>query len=88
MSRRLELVVANPEGLHARPAGQFVEAARRFEASISLEKDGRRGNAKSLVSVLRLGITKDARIVLEADGVDEEAALDQLSALIDSLEAQ
>jgi phosphocarrier protein HPr len=69
VSRRAELVVSNPAGLHARPAGKF----------------GRRGNAKSLVSVLKLGISKDTRISLVASGPDEEAAIAELSALIASL---
>jgi phosphotransferase system HPr (HPr) family protein len=85
MSRRAELVVSNPAGLHARPAAQFVEVALRFESELSVEKEGRRGNAKSLISVLRLGISMDSRIILEAEGADEDAAVEELSALLASL---
>jgi phosphocarrier protein HPr len=85
MSAQREFVVSNESGLHARPASQFVETARRFESALSIEKDGRRGNGKSLVSVLKLGITKDSRIVVEADGPDEDQALLELGALLDTL---
>jgi phosphocarrier protein HPr len=86
MSARAEVVVTNASGLHARPAARFVEAARRFESSLSIEKDGRKGNGKSLVSLLKLGINKDSRIVLEADGADAEAAVSELTKLLDQLE--
>lgn len=85
MSRRAELLVSNPAGLHARPAGRLVEHARRFESDIALESNGRRGNAKSLVSVLKLGISKDTTVWLDASGPDEDAAITELSALIASL---
>lgn len=86
MTRRAELVVTNPSGLHARPAATFVETAKRFEAKLSVEKDGRRGNGKSLISLLKLGISKDSRIVLEADGSDEDAAVEELTHLLGRLE--
>jgi phosphocarrier protein HPr len=85
MSKQQEVVVTNPSGLHARPAAQFVEAARSFESALSIHKDGRKGNGKSLVSVLKLGITKDSRILLEADGPDEEQAVQELTQFLESL---
>jgi phosphotransferase system HPr (HPr) family protein len=86
MTRRAELVVTNPSGLHARPAAKFVETAKRFESTLSVEKDGRRGNGKSLVSLLKLGISKDSRIVLEAEGSDADAAVEELTRLLERLE--
>lgn len=88
MSAQQEIIVTNASGLHARPAARFVEAARQFEAALSIEKDGRRGNGKSLVSVLKLGITKDSKIVVEADGPDEDRALAELTQLLDTLAAE
>jgi phosphocarrier protein HPr len=88
MSVQQEFLVSNASGLHARPAAQFVETARTFECDLSIAKDGKRGNGKSLVSVLKLGITKDSRIVVEADGPDEDQALLELAALLDALAAE
>jgi phosphotransferase system HPr (HPr) family protein len=85
VSRRADVEVTNPSGLHARPAARFVEAARAFEATLSLQKDGRQGNAKSLVSVLKLGIGQGSLITLEADGPDEDRAVEELTALLRSL---
>lgn len=77
-----EVVVQNQVGLHARPATFFIQKSNEFKSGIWVEKNGRRVNAKSLLGVLSLGITKGTRITLFADGPDEQEALDALSALI------
>lgn len=76
--------VKNIVGLHARPATFFIQKANEFKASIWVEKDDRRVNAKSLLGILSLGITKDATISIIADGLDEEIAVDSLIALIET----
>jgi phosphotransferase system HPr (HPr) family protein len=79
---RRPVVVRNPLGLHARPAAQFVELARRYEADLTVHRDGRSANGKSLISVLKLAIQRDSEIVIEASGADEEAAVDALAELL------
>ena len=79
-----DVTIQNNVGLHARPATFFIQKANSYKASIWVEKDDRRVNAKSLLGVLSLGIAKGMSITLIADGQDEEAALDGLSQLIDS----
>jgi phosphocarrier protein len=70
-------------GLHARPATFFVQKANSFKSSIWIEKEDCRVNAKSLLGVLSLGISKGTEIKLIADGVDENNAIDGLAELID-----
>ncbi len=77
-----EVIVSNTVGLHARPATYFIQKANAFRCSIWIECGDRRANAKSLLGVLSLGISKGARILLIADGIDEADALDALSNLI------
>lgn len=79
-----EVVVQNQVGLHARPATFFIQKANEFKSSIWVEKDERKVNAKSLLGVLSLGITKGTAINITADGVDEEEAVAALVALIES----
>ena len=79
-----ETTVNNQVGLHARPATFFIQKANEFKSSIWVEKDDRRVNAKSLLSVLSLGIVKGTAINLIADGPDEEAAINALVELINS----
>ena len=79
-----DVVVQNQVGLHARPATFFIQKANEFKASIWVEKEERRVNAKSLLGVLSLGITKGSSIVISAEGPDEEEAVNALCTLIES----
>ena len=79
-----EVVVQNQVGLHARPATFFIQKANEFKSTIWVEKDERKVNAKSLLGVLSLGITKGTPIVIMADGNDEEEAVMRLVDLIAS----
>jgi phosphocarrier protein len=77
-----KVTILNNIGLHARPATFFIQKANAYKSSIWVEKDDRRVNAKSLLGVLSLGVSKDSSILLIADGADEQAALDGLVDLI------
>ncbi len=77
-----EVKIQNSIGLHARPATFFIQKANAYKASVWVEKDDRRVNAKSLLGVLSLGVSKDSSVLLIADGVDEQAAIDGLVDLI------
>ncbi len=79
-----EVLVQNQVGLHARPATFFIQKANEYKSSIWVEKDERRVNAKSLLGVLSLGITKGLTISIIAEGSDEETAVNDLVALISS----
>lgn len=77
-----EITIVNDVGLHARPATFFIQKANTYKASIWIEKDDRRVNAKSLLGVLSMGIVKGTDITIIADGVDESDALNGLEQLI------
>ncbi len=79
-----EVTVTNNVGLHARPATFFIQKSNEFKSSIWVEKGDRRINAKSLLGILSLGIIKDTKIIITADGVDEEAAVSSLINLIEN----
>jgi len=79
-----QAVVNNQVGLHARPATFFIQKANEFESTISVVREDRRMNAKSLLGVLSLGIVKGTTIKLEADGPDEKEAIEALVKLISS----
>ena len=79
-----DIVVNNQVGLHARPATFFIQKANEYRCGIWVEREDRRVNAKSLLGVLSLGITKGSTIRIIADGSDEQLAIDGLSELINS----
>lgn len=78
------LVVRNKVGLHARPAALFVQAAMAPQSKITVTKDGKNGNAKSILGILALGVNQDDRITIQAEGPDETEALQALVELIEN----
>ena len=76
------VTITNNIGLHARPATFFIQKANTYKASIWIEKDDRKVNAKSLLGVLSLGIAKGMTVTLIADGTDENDAINGLVELI------
>ena len=79
-----ELTITNPHGLHARPAAAVVERARRFDARVILEANGRRADARSITGLLGLGaaVGDDVRIV--AQGGQAAQAVDAVSEILTS----
>lgn len=77
------VTIKNSVGLHARPATFFVQKANCYKCSIWVEKEDCRVNAKSLLGVLSLGISKGTDITLIADGADEADAVNGLATLVD-----
>ena len=77
-----EIVVQNQVGLHARPATFFIQKANEFTSSIWISRDERKVNAKSLLGVLSLGVTRGMSVTLVAEGADEEAAIEELANLV------
>ena len=79
---RREVTIQNTIGLHARPATFFIQKANEFKSSIWVEVEERRINAKSLLGVLSMGITKGTRISLIAEGPDEAEAVNTLTEML------
>jgi phosphotransferase system enzyme I (PtsI) len=75
------------EGLHARPATQFVKLAKSFESTIEIVRGGQGANAKSSVKLMLLGIKEDDEVVLRADGEDAAVALDALARFMETPDA-
>ena len=81
--KQLETVIKNPTGLHARPAKVFVKIAKKYQANIRVFHGEKKANAKSMISLLTLGVENGSTIRIEADGEDEDAAL---AALVHAVE--
>jgi len=87
MPERVVTVVPE-DGLHARPASKFVEAASEADAEISVGRvDGDPVNAVSMVSVTRLDVEPGEEVRLVAEGDGAEAALDELERILTTPEA-
>mgnify|MGYP000853788546 FL=1 len=79
-----EITIMNKTGLHARPASMFVQKASKFKSSIMIEKEDKKINAKSIISVLSGGMGQGTKITLVIDGEDEQEAEKVLVELIES----
>ncbi|MCL1618436.1 phosphoenolpyruvate--protein phosphotransferase [Ralstonia pseudosolanacearum] len=88
LAERLTLTLDYPSGLHARPAAQWVETARRFAARVQVRHGAETADAKNLVALLQLGLAAGAALTLSAEGPDARAALTALQHTIRSLTAQ
>lgn len=77
------VTLGSKSGLHARPAAIFVQNAKGFQCQITLSKNNKTVNAKSILAVLTLGAEQGEQVVLKADGDDAEIAIDRLSTLLE-----
>ncbi len=78
----VEVVIRNPQGLHARPAAMFVQIASKYNANVALQKGEERVNGKSIMGILTLGIEQNSKVVLEADGDDADEVVTELTQLL------
>jgi phosphotransferase system HPr (HPr) family protein len=83
----IRLTVNHPVGLHARPAAKFVQTASEYDAEVTvanITEPTDPVNAKSILSILTLGVHKGYEIEICTDGPDERDAIQALKALVES----
>jgi phosphocarrier protein HPr len=79
---RREIEIINKLGLHARASAKLTQTAAKYQCDVSLERNGRRVNAKSIMGVMMLAAGKGAKVTFETDGPDEADAMDALATLV------
>ena len=75
-------VLTDPEGIHARPAGQLVKLAATFPCNVTIEKDGKSLNAKGILGVMSLGAKKGEEVKIVTDGEKEDEASEALEGFL------
>ncbi len=78
-----KVVLNNADGLHARAAALFVREANKFASDINLEAHNDKVNGKSIIGIMSLGAFIGEEISIEAEGVDEEEAVERLARLVE-----
>ncbi|MDR2767798.1 MAG: HPr family phosphocarrier protein [Treponema sp.] len=78
------LTVKNETGLHSRPADVFVRTAKLYKSDIQVSKGEKKANAKTILKLILLNVCENDEITISADGEDEDAALADLKALVES----
>jgi len=82
---RITVEIKNELGLHARPAAFFVKKASEFASRITVAREGRVVNGKSLLDIMTLAARKGTVITIQAQGTDEEEAVAALARLIEDM---
>jgi phosphocarrier protein len=77
------LRINNKLGLHARASAKLSKLAGSFRSEVSLSRNGRRVNAKSIMGVMMLAAGLGSEVEIETEGDDEEAAMTALRTLVD-----
>lgn len=80
-----EVEIVNPTGLHTRPGKQFVQEAKKYPCDISIKKGDTEANAKSLLKLLKIGVSQGDRITITCDGEQETEALASLCTFVAQL---
>lgn len=75
-------VIADPQGIHARPAGALIKECAKFASKITISKGEKSGDAKRIFAVMGLGAKAGEEIKITAEGEDEAAAVEALEAFL------
>ncbi|CAH0121739.1 MULTISPECIES: HPr family phosphocarrier protein [unclassified Paenibacillus] len=80
-----QLTIQNEQGFHVRPAQLFVDKANEFASKIQVKNEnGDAADAKSMLELMTLGLVKGSSITIEAEGPDQQEAVDSLAQLVES----
>ena len=79
-----DFTIKNKLGLHARPSAQLTQIAGRYKSEVFIAKNGRRVNAKSIMGVMMLAAGPGSTVTVDAEGPDEQQALNAVGELISS----
>lgn len=72
--REFNFTVSDPDGIHARPAGLLVKAAKAFESTVTVFSGDKNADMKKLLALMALAIKQGQTITVKVEGADEDAA--------------
>ena len=79
-----KLTIVNAQGFHMRPASTFATAMGKYSSDVTIKHNGNDINAKSLMNIIAACIKCGNEIEITASGADEQAALDEAVAMVES----
>ena len=79
-----KLTILNKLGLHARAAAKVVSMANEFESTITITKDGKNADARSIMKLLMLSASQGSKINIEVDGTDQKDAMKSIEKLFNN----
>lgn len=82
MAAEIKLKIVNSAGMHARASTRFVQTANRYQAEVTVEKDGQEVNGKSIMGMLMLVAAQGSEITIRCEGKDESLCVQSLAELV------
>ena len=76
--KEFKYTITDPQGIHARPAGELVKTAKAFSSNIMLTKDGKTGDCKKVFGIMALAVKQGQEVTITVSGEDEAAAYDAM----------
>ena len=76
------VTIENKTGIHARPAGDLVKEAKKYECKITLTKDGKSGDCKKIFGIMGLAVKNGNEVTMTFDGADEDVACEAVEAFM------
>lgn len=78
------LEIKNRLGLHARAAGLLVQTAKRFDANVTVSKDGHSVNGRSIMGIMMLAAEQGSTIEVAITGPQADEALEAIRELVEA----
>lgn len=85
MVKEAIIAINESNGLHARPAAELAAMAKKFKSSITLTAGSKVANAKSVISLLTLGVKQGSEINLKIEGEDSDVALQKVTSFFENM---
>lgn len=82
--KKFEYVIRDEVGIHARPAGNLVKEAKKYESKILISANGKSAEATRLMAVMGLGVKCGQNVEVEISGADEEKAYEEMKHFFES----
>ena len=79
-----EIPITNKRGLHARASAKFVQMVERFNAEVTVTRNGESVGGNSIMGLMMLGAAKGDTITIHVDGAFAEVALEKLTELVEN----
>lgn len=82
--KTFEYVIKDELGIHARPAGNLVKEVKKLESKITIQKGDKEVEASKLMALMGMGVKCGDKIVVKAEGADEDTAIEQMATFMKS----
>lgn len=72
--KEFKYTITDPQGIHARPAGELVKIAKDYSCQIKIQKEDKSGDCKRIFGIMGLAVKKGQEITMSFEGEDEDKA--------------